>query len=149
MTDLANDPTLRTIVKVAQTWGTSPSRLMGARRIVTYEYDISGRLLAAIETPEWTEEDRELIFALEDYEAQCCPEGHYLPETAKPEHEEAYRAEKPIVCHYCKAQAIISEAAPKQYGDTSGLYFPIAIDPEVVKLNQLPVPPLPPEWQGG
>lgn len=148
--DLADDPTLRTVVKLAQAWGVSPSRFMGAQRIVTYEYDKpSGRLLAAIEAPEWTDEDRELAFALEEYEAQCCPEGHYLPETSKSEHQEAYRAEAPISCHYCKAQAVISDTAPKQYGDTAGLFFPITLDPEVVELNKQPVPPLPPELQGG
>jgi hypothetical protein len=147
--DLANDSTLRAVVKAALRGGTSPSRFMGARRIVTYEYDsLSGRLLAAIESPEWTEQDRELIFALEEYEAQCCPEGHYLPETTKVEHQDAYRAEPPILCHYCKAQHLIAETAPKQHSDTAGLYFPIVLDQEVVELNQQPVPPLPPGLQG-
>lgn len=148
--DLAGDPGLRNFVELAREWRVSPSLLMGARRIVTYEYDTpSGRLLAAIESPEWTEEDRELAFALKEYEAQCCPEGHYLPESSSPENQDAYRAEKPINCHHCKAQAIISEAAPKQYGDTAGLYFPITLDPAVVELNKQPAPPLPPELQGG
>ncbi len=149
MTDLGSDPTLRAVVKAARAWGISPSRFMGARHVTRYEYDMGGRIIAAIETPEWTEEDRELAFALEEYEAQCDPEGHYLPETSKPEYQDAYQPEPPIRCHYCKTQAVVSETAPKQHGDTDGLYFPITLNPDVVELNKLPVPPLPPELGGG
>lgn len=131
--DLSGDPTLRAVVKAARAWGVSPSRFLGSRP----------------ETPEWTDQDRELALALDEYEAGLCPGCQQpLDETSDPEHSDAYRPQEPIRCHYCKMQALVSETASKQHENTAGLYFPLRLDPDVVELNRQPVPPLPPELQG-
>ena len=146
--DLGSDPTLRAVVKAARAWGISPSRFLGAKRVVTHEYDAAGRLVRSTEVPEWTAEDRELAFALMEYEAGLCPGcQHPLDETSRPEHQDAYRPEQPIRCHYCTTQALISETAEKQHEHTAGLLFPIILNADVVELNKQPVPPLPPELQ--
>ena len=147
--DLGDDPALRAVVKAATARGISPSRFMGAKRVVTHEYDAAGRLVRSTETPEWTAEDRELAFALMEYEAGLCPGcQHPLDETSKPEHEGAYRPDgPPIRCHYCTAEAVVSENIEKQRERTAGLLFSFVLDADVVELNQQPVPPLPPELQ--
>ena len=149
--DFADDPTLRAVVKAARAWGVSPSRFMGARRIVTYEYDSpSGRLLAAVETPEWTEEDRELAFALEEHEAGLCPGGdHVLAETSKPEYQDAFLPDKDseVRCHECTGQALVAEILDKRER-SAGLMMRLKVDPDVVERNKQPVPPLPPELGG-
>jgi hypothetical protein len=98
---------------------------------------------------DWTDEDTSLAMVLEDYEAGLCPGGpHPLAETTKPEHEDAYRQGVPLVCHYCRTQALIAEVAEKNAEkgvSTAGVLVPIVLDPDVVERNKLPVPPLPPE----
>jgi len=149
LADFADDPTLRAVVKAARAWGISPSRFMGARHVVTYEYDIGGRITRAIETPEWTEEDRELAFALEEYEAGLCPGCNQpLDETTKPEHADAYQPNPPERCHYCTARELHSEAIEKQNENPAGLLVSYRLNPDVVEQNLLPAPPLPPELQG-
>ena len=146
--DLGDDPTLRAVVKAARAWGISPSRFLGAKHVVTHEYDAAGRLVRSTETPEWTVEDRELAFALMEYEAGLCPGCNQpLSETSHPDHQDAYRPEHPVRCHYCTSQAIMSETAEKQYEKMAGLLFSFKLDPDVVELNRQPVPPLPPELQ--
>ena len=84
-----------------------------------------------------------LALALEDYEADYCPGGrHVLAETSKPEHADAYRPageDDQIRCHYCKAQAALSEVMEKKE-DTAGVFVPLVLDPDVVARNLLPVP---------
>jgi hypothetical protein len=97
---------------------------------------------------DWTAEDAELALALEDYEAGLCPGCQQpLDETSKPEHKDAYRPAPPIRCHYCTAQALISETAEKQHERFAGLLFPIVLDADVVELNRQPVPPPPSEFE--
>src|SRR5215207_4156479 len=130
--DARDDPTLRAVVKAARAWGISPSRFMGARNVVTYEYRQDGKLARAVETPEWTAEDRDLAYALMNYEAGLCPGCQQsLDETSKSEHSDAYRPDEPIRCHYCTAQALVSETAEKQHSP-AGLLFPLRLDPEIV-----------------
>lgn len=123
---------------------------MGARHVTNYEYDkLSGRLMYTVETPEWTEEDRELAFALEEWEAGLCPGCQQpLSETSKPEHKDAYVPTAPIRCHYCTVQAQHAETMENQSKKIAGLLFSYHLDPDVVQLNLQPVPPLPPELQG-
>jgi hypothetical protein len=100
------------------------------------------------ESPWWTDEDTSLIMALESYEDRCDGRGHYLPETTKPEHADAYRPGAPFTCHKCRAEDLLAEVADKDAEkgrDTAGVLVPIVLDPDVVKLNLKPVPPLPPE----
>lgn len=94
---------------------------------------------------DWTDEDTTLALALEDYEAQCCDRGHYLPESTKQEHADAYRPGERVRCHECKAEHSLAEVMEKE-PDTAGVLVPMALDPDVVALNQLPVPPLPAEF---
>jgi len=133
--DLSDDPTLRAVVKAARAWGISPSRFMGSRP----------------ETPEWTPRDRELAFALMEYEAGLCPGGpHVLAETSKPEYEGAFVPEdpEPIRCHECTAAALLSELLEKRE-NPAGLLLPqLQIDPKIVEQNLKPVPPLPYELGG-
>lgn len=101
-----------------------------------------------VETPWWTDEDTSLTMALANYEAQCDDRGHYLPETTKPEHADAYRPGEPIHCHKCRAESLFAEVTEKaaERGENSaGVMVPLVLDPDVVALNKLPVPPLPPE----
>jgi hypothetical protein len=95
---------------------------------------------------EWTDDDTAYALALEDYEAQCDHAGHYLPETTKAEHEDAYRPdpEQRTRCHKCRAQALVDEVLGKEEG-SDGVILPLVLDADVVALNLLPVPPLPPE----
>jgi hypothetical protein len=99
-----------------------------------------------VNSTEWTDEDTSLAMALEDYEAGLCPGGpHPLAETTRPEHADAYRPGERILCHYCKAQALVAEVAEKQQESQAGVLTPLVLDADVVELNRRPVPPLPPD----
>lgn len=128
-----DDPLLR-ILRAARSWRVAPTVFLGRVRSGT----------------DWLPEDTELAMALEDYEAGLCPGCQQsLEETSKPEHQDAYRPEQPIRCHYCTARALVDETAEKQHERTAGLLFPITLNADVVELNQRPVPPLPPELDLG
>jgi hypothetical protein len=123
------DP-LRSRLQAARTWHIPPTVILGER---------------TVHTTEWTPRDVDLLLALEDYEAGYCPGGpHPLAETALPEHDDAYRPGEPIICHYCRAQAALAEAAEKDE-HSAGKLVPIVLNLDVVALNKLPKPPLPPE----
>jgi hypothetical protein len=125
-----NGDPLRFLLRAARSWRVPPTVFLGERTV-----DASG----------WTRVDTSYALALEDYEAGLCPGGnHPLAETSKPEHEDAYRPDPPIRCHYCVAQAVTAKAQEGKE-DTAGQYFSFHLDPEVVELNRQPVPPLPPE----
>lgn len=100
-----------------------------------------------INSGEWTYEDTALAMALEEYEAGLCPGGnHPLAETTLPEHADAYRPGERVRCHYCTANALLAEVLAKDE-KSAGVLVPIVLDPDVVALNRLPVPPLPPELE--
>jgi hypothetical protein len=121
------DP-LRSRLQAARTWHIPPTVILGER---------------TVHTTEWTSRDVELLLALEDYEAGYCPGGpHPLAETALPEHDDAYRPGEPIICHYCRAQAAL---AAEKDEHSAGKLVPIVLNLDVVALNKLPKPPLPPE----
>jgi hypothetical protein len=103
-----------------------------------------------VNSTEWDDEDTSLAMALEDYEAECDDRGHYLPETTKPEHDDAYRADRnrQQTCYKCRAEDVLGEVLGKEAERgvrTAGLMIPFVLDPEVVARNLLPVPPVPPE----
>ena len=129
------DDPLRTLLEAARRWGVPPTVFLRKR---------------TVNSREWTDEDTVLALALEDHEAGYCPGGrHVLAETSKPEHADAYRPageDDQIRCHYCKAQAALSDVMAKKE-DTAGLFIPLVLDADVVERNLLPVPPLPPELQ--
>ena len=119
---------------------------MGEPVVTTYHYN-NGRLVRT-EIVQWTDEDRDAALALRNYEAGLCPGcNHPLEETTKPEHQDAYRPDEPIRCHYCVTQAIVA-GADAEAKASAGLLYPIKLDADVVELNKQPVPPLPPELGG-
>lgn len=127
----SSDP-LRPLLEAARKWRVPPTVFIRKR---------------TVNSGEWTDEDTLLALALEDYEAGLCPGGpHVLAETSKPEHADAYRpdTEKQVQCHHCKASALLQDVMSKEE-DTAGVMVPLMLDPDVVALNLLPVPPLPPE----
>jgi hypothetical protein len=127
--DLAADPQLRALVEAARAWGISPKRLLGwePRRTTIYEYDDLGRVARATTTVdvEWDGEQRGLVFALQDYEAELCPGCRQpLEETTAAENEYRYMPGPAIRCHRCTA----TEQASKAYEDSpapSALLIPI------------------------
>jgi hypothetical protein len=128
------DDPLRTLLQAAKAWRVPPTVFLGERTVTT---------------DQWTGRDTVYAMALEDYEAGLCPGGnHPLAETTLPEHADAYRPGERIRCHYCKAQALIAEVAEKNQENMAGVLIPIVLDADVVALNRLPVPPLPPELRG-
>ena len=142
------DP-LRTLLRAARSWRVAPTVFLGQRKTVTtYEYDHAGRVVRST-TNDWTVEDTNLVWALDQYEAGLCPGGdHHLDVTAKPEHEDAYRPKEKIRCHYCTARAVAAKATnDEDDGSTAGVYTTFGLDSEVVALNKQPAPPLPPELQ--
>ena len=127
------DP-LRFWLELAREWHVPPTVVLKER---------------TVHTTEWTARDVEYMAALKVYEAGFCPGGpHVLAETSKPEHEDAYRPDtgRKLRCHYCKAQHMLSEVLAKDE-DSAGVFIPLTLDADVVALNKLPVPPLPPELQ--
>ena len=125
-----NSDPLRFLLRAARSWRVPPTVFLGRR---------------TVDTAGWTPADTAHAVALEDYEAGLCPGGdHVLSETSKPEHEDAYRPNPAIRCHYCRSQAAISKAVGDD-DDTAGLYYSFSLNPEVVELNLQPVPPVPPE----
>jgi hypothetical protein len=102
--DVASDPTLRAYLKAARAWGVSPSIFMGAKHVTTHEYNSHGQMVKSVTTPEWTAEDRDLAMQLSLYEAQLCPEGHYIPESAAADAEEDFESVVEGLCHACVAE---------------------------------------------
>lgn len=134
MTSLdANDPLERAVLETARSWGVSPSRFMGEPKVskTVYTYDLSGRMVAAetTEAPEWTQDDVNGAFSLQQYEAGLCPTcKHPMAETADPAHEFAYHAELPIRCHRCTAQERASEAYQKANNpNPRSVFIPISL----------------------
>jgi hypothetical protein len=86
--------------------GISPKRLDGwePTETHTYTYDDAGRVASVTVTreSEWDDGERALVLALELYQRQCCPNGHWLPESADPDSEGQYSAAARR-CHACLA----------------------------------------------
>ena len=125
--DLAADPTLREIVRLARSYGTSPSRFMGrpALTTTTYQHAPDGRVLASTTEadPDWTEHDRALAMALADYERDACPGcGYSMAETTAPEAEERFVPGQPIRCHRCTAAAQAAQIHKTDYHPTAVFY---------------------------
>lgn len=81
--------------------------------VTEYEYDKHGRLVRSVTTrgPEWTAEDRAMVFAFLDYEHLVCNGcGGFLPETTDKASEGQYVADLPHRCHRCDALGKQQEA---------------------------------------
>jgi hypothetical protein len=139
--DLIGNPGLRAALQVARSWGARPGAFFGdAELVVTdHEYDSTGRLVRTVTSrPGWTEDDRELAYALADFESDLCGGcGLPLSETTRKEHSDAYVAESDEMrrCHYCTAletQSAAYEALPQ----SSALHLAIRLDPARVARNR-------------
>jgi len=98
---------------------------MGEQKITVA--DISGAQTVYTSAPEWTAEDREGAVGLMDYEASLCSGcGNPLEETSMLEREFAYRAEPPILCHYCVAVSS-GQAAHEDHPHADALHFPVKL----------------------
>lgn len=97
--------------------GISPRRFDGwePREHTTITYDAEGRVVEMVTTreSEWDDEDRGLLYALEDYEADLCPGcGHPLSQSLHregvpdPVYQAAY-----AVCLGCVAKERAQKAA--------------------------------------
>ena len=77
-------------------------------RTVTYRYDDlrhPDRPSGHVESPEWTDEDRALLLALDAYEATLCPGGCGQPrEIAWHSHMEGFYEPTRWICHACTAR---------------------------------------------
>lgn len=130
--DLAGDPQLRAVVETARAWGVSPRRFVGWEpcQTTTYEYDLAGRLIRSVTTveAEWDDEQRELVFALQAYEADLCPGCRQpLNETTRTENEGRYIPGPAIRCHRCTA----ADQASKTYENSPAphaLLIPIKLN---------------------
>lgn len=129
--DLAGDPQLRAIVQAARAWGVSPKRLLGwePHQVTVHEYDSSGRLARSTTTveAEWDDEQRELVFALQAYEADLCPGCQQpLEQTTRSDNEGQYVAGPAIRCHRCTA----ADQAFKTYENSpaaQALFIPLTL----------------------
>jgi hypothetical protein len=113
------------IVQAAFKLGISPKRFEGwePKQITTVvEWTEDGKPLKWVtETErEWTQDERDDVLALLDYEAHLCPNGHFLPESgaheadpANPEGEFLYQTSFPVVCFACEAVERSLKAAHK------------------------------------
>jgi hypothetical protein len=113
------DP-LRQMLQAARTWGVSPRRFLGwePARTTVYEHNSAGRVVRATVTTEseWSDEDREMVSALAEYEAGLCGGCRdELRVTTDPENEGRYVGKPAIRCHRCTASleaASVYESAP-------------------------------------
>jgi len=93
----------------------SPRRFDGWEPAEThrYRYSRDGSRVASVRVtrePEWDEQDQAWALALDLYESQLGPCGHYLPHTAAADAEERYQSPEPGRCHACTATAIRAES---------------------------------------
>lgn len=128
---VASDPLLRQAIEAARSWGVSPSRFLGAEVVTRHGYDVGQRLAVSTTSPEWTDEDRELVFAFLAWEASLCPGcRHPLAETMKAENEERYRGVLEGRCHRCTALEIEQEKHQKKDHPSALLVTVKLTDPE-------------------
>lgn len=86
----------------------SPKRLEGwePAETHTYRYSRDGTRVTSVAVTretEWDDEQRGWALALNLYEAQIGPCGHYLPRTTAPDAEDGYVVPLPDRCHACTA----------------------------------------------
>lgn len=131
---LDGNPQLRALLQVARSWGVSPSRFSGHEPVTrtVYTYDVMGRVVSSVTTtePEWNDEDREMAFQLQEYEATLCSGcGESLKETSKRENEFEYvPASDPIRCHKCTRAGIESEKVhDSKLPQAQALHIPIVL----------------------
>jgi hypothetical protein len=109
---VADDASLRAVLRAARSCGVSLSTFLGAKRVTTHFYGDGGRLVRSETESEWTRDDREAALALMAWEADLCPGCNQpLSETTSPENEERYVARPPLLCHRCVA----TESAAKKW----------------------------------
>lgn len=107
---LRDIPALRREVEAARAAGGTPrSELLGRQRraVTSYEYDdATGRLTRSVTVwdPLWTDDDRELLLALQQEESEECGGcGRQISETTDPASRGAYDVRR----HRCEACVVL------------------------------------------
>lgn len=137
------EPGLRAAVEVARSWGVSPSVFFGAgtQAVTTYEYDDLGRLLRSVTVHEssWRDEDRDLAYALAEWENGLCPGcGGELADTMNRDHEGAYVADRERlgICWRCAGQATAGREFEK-HPHAHAFLIPVRLDEGRAARNRL------------
>ncbi len=76
-----------------------------------YRYSRDGLRVTSVKVTrevEWDDEQQSWALALDLYESQLGPCGHYLPHTTAADAEGRYVAPEPTRCHACTATAVRS-----------------------------------------
>src|SRR5437773_8731894 len=130
LVDIADDPTLRALLRAARAWGVPLSTFLGAKVVTKHYYAEGGRLVRSETESEWTSDDREAALGLLAWEADLCPGcGHPLSETTKWENSDRYVPRPYIVCHRCVAIDIAAKAH-KDADHPSAMLFPVELEEE-------------------
>ena len=93
----------------------------GQRRSITeYHYDENGRLAwsETIESPEWTDDDRDSHLEWQAEQRLICSCGHPLDESTDDEHRAAWIAET-VTCWACAAKERLSRNGGAEPGQKS------------------------------
>jgi hypothetical protein len=110
-------------VQAAVKLGISPKRFAGwepkqVTTVVEWTEEGQPRKWVTQTESEWTDDERDDIFAFLEHLADSCPRGHSLSESGHPDRDpynpqgtHRYQASNPIVCHACEAE----DAARKKW----------------------------------
>lgn len=85
----------------------APSILRGRLQTTTFVYDDAehpDRPSGSVASPAWTEDDRSLLLALEEYESTLCPGCQQPREIAWHADVEGHYEGNGLVCHACSAK---------------------------------------------
>jgi len=113
---LRHDAGLRAEVEAATDLAIPVSKWRGAEveQATTYEYAEDGRLIRSVtvSSPEWTDDDRALVLALREEQANTCPMcGHPMDECRDPATARTWRVHEEICQAGRVAQAIADNRA--------------------------------------
>lgn len=93
-------------MEAAERLGVALRRWEGWEPTTFYTYDENGRLVSSTPEPEWDEQERAWMLALEAYRrGRCTRCGGNLAETTDVRNDDAYHVLAPIQCHRCAAFA--------------------------------------------
>jgi hypothetical protein len=105
-----DDDSLRYLLRTARAWAVSPTVFLGRAPAVVHTYDHSTGRLVRSETSGWSQIDRDMATALQDYEARLCSGcGGDRAETMNPENQFRYKGRQAGICHRCVALAVASQ----------------------------------------
>lgn len=124
------DPQHRVVLEAARSWGVPPSQFIGYGSTTTeHHYNGAGQLVRSVTSSPWTQDDRDNVFALLNYEADCCPSCRQpLAETTDPDNEGRFVPLLPIRCHRCTAVDMAQDAA-QSHNSPGALLIPVEFRP--------------------